>query len=187
MSDPSRILSSTQNEMSKALDALKHQFNRLQMGKATPGLVEDVVVEHYGSQMKLRELATITIPEPQQILITPWDKGAVTAIEKALLQSNLGLNPTNENQAVRVKIPPLTEERRKELKKVTSEYAEKTRVSLRNHRHDAIKTVKKQESDKELSEDESRDWQKKIDDATKDMNVKVDQLHQQKDQEIMTV
>lgn len=187
MTTPDQILNQLKKDNQDALQALQEQFRKLQIGKATTGLVEDIVVEHYGSHLKIKELANITIPESQQILITPWDKSAVVSIEKAIANSSLGLTPISEATSIRIKIPSLTTERRQDLKKTTSEYAEKFRISLRNHRHEAIKLIKQLEQDKKISEDESHTWQAKVDEQTKKDTAQVDALQKQKDQEITKI
>ncbi len=181
------IMKMCRETMGKSIDALNSQFTKVNTGRAHAGLVEDIQVEYFGSIMPLKSMASISVPESRQILVTPWDRGAVAAIEKGIMASNLGLHPQVEGQTVRVMIPTMTEERRKDLKKVVESYAEKSRVAIRGHRQDAIKEIKNNETNKALSEDESKRFQDQVQKLTEEHNHKIEALLKTKIDEILTV
>lgn len=180
-------LAELKQEMEKGLDALKSQLSKIHTGRANPGLLEDVQVEYYGNVVPLKQIANITVPESRQLVVQPWDKGALTAIEKSITQSNLGLNPQNEGSILRIHLPIMTEERRKQMKKIMDDITEKARVSMRGHRHEAIKSIKQQETNKAISEDESRRLQDEVQTLTDAMNKEIDNVHKHKVDELMTV
>jgi ribosome recycling factor len=148
--------------MRKAVDATQRTFNTIRTGRANPSLLDKISVEYYGAETPLKSLASLTTPDSQTIQIQPFDHSAMGLIEKAIAMSDLGLTPNNDGKVIRINIPPLTEDRRKELCKLASKYAEEGKVALRNIRRDAIEKVKKQEKEGDLSEDQSRDEQDKV-------------------------
>ena len=153
----------TQNEieasMQKSVESTQRMFNTIRTGRANPSLLDRISVEYYGADTPLKSLATLSTPDSQTIQIQPFDIGALGAIEKAIAMSELGFTPNNDGKIIRINVPPLTEERRKEFCKLASKYAEEGKVALRNLRRDAIDKIKKQEKDGDFSEDQSRDEQ----------------------------
>lgn len=181
------VMKETKARMEKTLDATKHDFSTVRTGKANPQLLDSVQVDMYGSKMPLNQVATISAPEPAMITIQPWDKNALQPIEKAIQKSDLGLNPSNDGNMIRIVIPPLNEERRKEFVKLIKKMAEDGRIAVRNHRRDAIETLRKAEKDKEISEDDSRRLQKEVQELTDSYIEKVDEAVESKEAEIMQV
>ena len=148
--------------MRKSVEATLRNFNTIRTGSANPSLLDKILVPYYGADTPLKSLATLATPDSQTIQIQPFDAGSIGLIEKAIGMSDLGLTPNNDGKVIRINIPPLTEDRRKDLCKLASKYAEEGKVALRNLRRDGIDQIKKQEKDTELSEDQSRDEQDKI-------------------------
>lgn len=185
MADPD--IDDLQRRMDSALDVLKKEFQGLRTGRASVHLLEPVTVEAYGSTMTLNQVASISVPEPRMITVQVWDKGLSQAVERAIRDSGLGLNPAAAGQLIRVPIPALSAERRQELTKVAHRYAEQARVAVRNVRRDGMEMLKRMERDHELSEDEHKLWADEIQ-ALTDKHVKtVDELLQHKDAEILQV
>lgn len=173
--------------MEGAQDVLHKEFSGLRTGRASTGLLESIVVDAYGSDMPMNQVGTVGVPEPRMLTVQVWDKSLVKAVEKAINESGLGLNPSVDGQLIRVPIPPLTEERRQELAKVAGKYAEEARVAVRNVRRHAMDELKKAEKDGDISEDEHRDYAGEIQGLT-DSSVKaVDEILANKEQEIMQV
>ena len=181
------VLKETREKMKNCYDHLHHEFNCIRTGKASPALVEDMRVDYYGTQTPLKEIAGITTPEPRQIVIQPWDQNAVPAIVKALQSSSLGVTPIDDGRVVRVPIPELTEERRKELDKHIKHLAEEGRVSIRNIRREENERLKKMQHDKELTEDDLRDGEKEVQKLTDEYIQEIDTLLKHKEEEIFTV
>jgi|TARA_B100002052_G_scaffold116604_1_gene107267 ribosome recycling factor len=173
--------------MSKSLEATQRNFNTIRTGRANTSLLDKIVVEYYGADTPLKSLATISTPDAQTIQIQPFDMGAMAMIEKAIATSDLGLTPNNDGKLIRINIPPLTEERRKELCKLASKYAEEGKVALRNLRRDAIDQIKKQEKEGELSEDLSRDEQDKVQKQTDKSIAELEKLLADKEADILKV
>ena len=173
--------------MDGAIEALNKEFSGLRSGRATPALLEPVQVEAYGGHMPLKEVSSVSVPEPRMLAVTVWDQGLVKAVEKAISDANLGLNPMSEGNIVRVRLPELTEERRKELTKVAGKYAEQARISIRNARRDGIDTLRKLEKDGEIAEDARHRGEGEIQKLTDSYIGKIDKSLQEKDQEIMQV
>jgi ribosome recycling factor len=148
--------------MRKSLEATQRTFNTIRTGRANPSLLDKIVVEYYGAETPLKSLATLSTPDSQTIQIQPFDSSSINLIEKAIGMSDLGLTPNNDGRMIRINIPPLTEDRRKDLCKLAAKYAEEGKVALRNIRRDGIDRIKKQEKEGEFSEDQSRDEQDKI-------------------------
>ncbi|MBO8155205.1 MAG: ribosome recycling factor [Bacillaceae bacterium] len=181
------IIKETSQKMDKAIQAYTRQLATVRAGRANPQILDSVQVEYYGALTPLNQLATVSAPEARLLVITPFDKSAIDEIEKAIQKADLGLTPSNDGNVVRINIPPLTEERRKELVKVVRKYAEEARVHIRNIRRDANDQIKKLEKDGELTEDESRGYQ---DDVQKETDKHIDQINKltsEKEEEIMEV
>lgn len=172
-------------KMQKTVDLLSLELSRIRTARANPAILDDVKVEYYGTLTPLKQLASISVPEPRQLLIQPWDRSAIPEIEKAILKSELGLNPIVETNLIRIPIPPLTEERRKELVKLCHKLSEDAKIAIRNIRRDGNEDIKKLEKDKKISEDDARIAQKKIQDFTDEFIKTVDKLFAQKEKEIM--
>ncbi|MFN6219907.1 MAG: ribosome recycling factor, partial [Aphanizomenon sp.] len=162
-------------------------FNTIRTGRANASLLDKVQVEYYGTPTSLKSLANITTPDSSIILIQPYDKGSLNIIEKAISLSDVGLTPSNDGVVIRLNIPPLTSDRRKEFVKLAAKYAEEGRVAIRNIRRDAIDAIRKQEKSAEISEDEARDQQDKLQKLTNKHTEKIDHLFAEKEKEITTV
>lgn len=173
--------------MDGALTALKHEFAGLRTGRASAGMLEPVTVEAYGSHMPLTQVGTVTVPEPRLIVVQVWDRSMVSAVDKAIRNSGLGLNPMTEGQTIRVPVPELTQERRAELTKVAARYAEQARVAIRNVRRDGMDDLKRREKDHEISQDDHKKLGDRIQKLTDEMIKKVDETLAAKDKEIMQV
>lgn len=180
-------LNQAEAKMKKAVEALGHHLSSIRTGRASPALIEHLHVEAYGTDMPLNQLANISAPEARMLVIQPYDKSTMKAIEKAIQTSDLGLNPNNDGQVIRLAIPQLTEQRRKDLVKVVKKEVEEQKVSLRNVRRDAQGDLKKLESDKQISEDELKRAQEKLEQLTGQYTKELDQLGQAKEREVMEV
>ena len=176
-----------ESNMRKSVEAAQRNFNTIRTGRANPSLLDRISVEYYGADTPLKSLATITTPDSQTIAIQPFDMGSLASIEKAIATSDLGFTPNNDGKIIRINIPPLTEERRKEFCKLASKYAEEGKVALRNIRRDAIERVKKSEKDGDLSEDQSRDEQETIQKETDNFIKDIDKKLSEKEAEILKV
>jgi ribosome recycling factor len=179
------IYRDAENRMKKSLEHLHHELSRIRTGRATPALLDVVKIDYYGSMVPLNQASSITAPEPRLLVIQPWEKRLIGEIEKAILQSDLGLNPTNDGNVVRVPIPELSEERRRDLLKLVRKFCEETRVAIRNIRRDANDHVKNLEKDHEISEDESHKVQDDVQKLTDDYVGKVDEHYNSKEKEIL--
>lgn len=175
------------HRMESTLDVLRKEFTGLRTGRAHASLLDPVVVEAYGQTMPLSQCATVGVPEPRMLTVQVWDKGQMKAVEKAIRDCGLGLNPQSDGQMIRVPIPPLNEERRKELQKVAGKYAEQARVAVRNVRRDGMDTLKKLEKDGHISEDEIKKHEKEIQGLTDDTVKKIDETLSNKEKEILQV
>jgi len=175
------------DRMDKAVAALKEEFSGLRTGRANAGLLEPVRVEAYGSTSPLTAVAAISVPEPRMISVQVWDKSNVKSVEKAIAASGLGLNPQADGQLIRIPIPELNEQRRKELSKVAGQYAEQARVAVRGVRRDGMDSLKKLEKDHEIGEDDVKMWQEEIQRLTDESIKKIDDTLAQKSKEIMQV
>ena len=173
--------------MDGAVTAFQHDLGGLRTGRASANLLDPVTVNAYGSDMALNQVANVTAPEPRMLVVNVWDKGMVGAVEKSIRESNLGLNPMKDGQTVRVPLPELNEERRKELVKVANEYAEKARVAVRHVRRDGMDALKKAEKDGDLGKDEARADAEKVQKTTDDTVKQIDEMLQSKEKEIMQV
>ncbi len=180
-------LAEVEAHMIKAIEATQRSFNTIRTGRANSALLDRVMVEYYGTPTSLKSLANINTPDASTITIQPFDPSSMGAIEKAISLSDVGLMPSNDGSVIRLNIPPLTSDRRKELVKLAGKFAEEGRVSVRNIRRDAIDTVRKQEKGSEISEDESRDLQDSIQKLTDKYVNRVDEVLAEKEKDIMTV
>lgn len=173
--------------MQKAIDSLGREFAKLRTGRASTSLVEDLKCDYYGTPTPMNQLASVTVPDSRTITIQPWDRGAFSEIEKTLLKSDLGLNPVNDGKLIRISIPPLTEDRRKELVKLAKKYSEECKVAVRNVRREANDGLKKLEKDKEISEDDMRRGQDDVQKLTDEFVKKADAVLAEKEKEIMEI
>jgi ribosome recycling factor len=179
------VISENKTKMQKALDLLQDELKGFRGGRATPGLVDHLKVEYYGNLTPLKSLATVTAPEVDMLMIKPFDPASVRDIEKAIKSSDLSIAPLVEGKFIRLNIPPLSEERRKQLVGQAKQAGEQTKVSIRNVRRDAIKTLEQQQKDKAITEDNLANAKKQMDDITKEFTDKVDELVTHKSTEIM--
>jgi ribosome recycling factor len=176
-----------QEDLKKNFDFFKSEISTLSIGRATPHLVEDISVDYYGTPTPLKQLATIGIPDPRTITIQPFDKSKLKDIEKAINLAQLGLNPNNNGELIRIAVPQPTEERRKELVKLLSKLLENARIGVRNAREDAMKEIKNSEKAGEISEDDRFSQQELVEKAVKEANAKLEEEADKKEKEIMTV
>ncbi len=181
------IMFDAEDRMEKALTSLDRDFTKLRTGRASTSLVDEIKVDYYGTPTPIKGLATVSIPDSRTISIQPWDKGAFSLIEKAIQISDLGLNPMNDGKLIRISIPPLTEERRKDLSKLAKKYAEDAKVAIRNIRRDVNDGMKKLEKDKSITEDESKKALEDIQKLTDKFVAKCDEKYVVKDKEIMDI
>ncbi|MEB3352348.1 MAG: ribosome recycling factor [Cyanobacteriota bacterium] len=173
--------------MRKSVESTQRTFNTIRTGRANPSLLDKISVEYYGAETSLKSLATLSTPDAQTIAIQPFDAGSINLIEKAISMSDLGLTPNNDGRVIRINIPPLTEDRRKELCKLAARYAEDGKVALRNVRREAIDRIKKQEKDGEFSEDQSRDEQDKVQKLTDRFITEIEKHLAEKEADILKV
>lgn len=181
------VIKDCKERMKKALASLDYEFAKLRTGRATPSLVEDISVEYYGTPTPLKQIASISVPESRSLTIQPWDRGAFADIEKAIQKSDLGLNPVNDGKIIRINIPPLTEDRRKELVRVAKKYTEDCRIAIRNVRRDGNDTLKKMQKDKDITEDDLHRGQDEIQKLTDDMIADAESALDAKEKEIMEI
>jgi ribosome recycling factor len=180
-------IASGEERMRKAMDALRRDLATIRTGRATPALLDRVTVEYYGTDTPLNQVAGISAPEARMLMIQPWDRGSIPAIEKALMKSDLGLTPSNDGQVIRLSIPPLTEERRKQLVKTVHQMVEESKVAVRNVRRDALHQVHKLLQDKQISEDEERRADGQLDDLARKYTEEAGSIGKQKEHEVMEV
>ena len=181
------LLKDLGRRMDGALEALRKEFGGLRTGRASTSLLEPVMVNAYGGMVPLKEVATINVPEPRMITVQVWDRTLVKAVDRAIREAGLGLNPQTEGQSMRVPIPDLNEERRRELTRVAAKYAEQARVSVRNVRRDGIEALRRLEKEGEISQDQQRKLQHEIQQLTDEQIKRVDETLAQKDKEILQV
>ena len=173
------------NKMAQTIEVLKSDFATVRAGRANPSVLDKITVEHYGSSMMINQLASVSVPEPRMLAIQPWDSSALKAIEKAILQSDLGINPQNDGKVIRLVFPQLTEERRKDLSKQVKKMGEDAKVAIRNIRRDAVDTFKKQQKKSEITEDDLKTLEKDIQDATDKYCKEIDNETAKKEKELM--
>jgi ribosome recycling factor len=179
------ILSELRKKMNKAGEALSREFKRIRTGRASAALLDGIKVDCYDTQMPLEQVSSISVPESRLITIQPWDQSIIGEIEKGILKSELGLTPMNDGKIIRISIPPLTEERRKELAKLAKKMAEESKVSIRNFRREANEMFKELKSEKEISEDEFYKSQEDVQEITNEFIKKIDEITAQKEKEII--
>ena len=174
-------------KIEKSLSFLKENLNTVRAGRANPALLDKVTVDYYGSPTPLKAVANIVVPDPHSIVVAPFDPKSLNDIEKAINQANIGINPSNDGKVIRLQIPSLTEERRKELTKLVKKYGEDAKVAVRNERRDANERLKKQEKDGELTEDDLKNEEKLVQKSIDDAISEIDKIIEKKDAEIMEV
>lgn len=187
MSDFSVIKSDITNRMEKTLESLKGEFGGLRAGRAHASLLDGIMVEAYGSSTPLSQVGSISVPDARTLAISIWDRGLSKAVEKAIMESDLGLNPASDGQLIRIPIPPLSEERRKELSKIAGKYSEQSKVAVRNIRRDVLDLVKKMKKDNAISEDDEKRFETEIQKIVDDYIKKIDELLALKEKDIMQV
>lgn len=181
------VLKDSETRMGKSMDSLHHNLGSIRTGRANPAMVEDIQVEAYGSMMPLNQVASISVPEARMLMIQPWDKGSIKAIEKAIMTSELGITPNNDGTVIRLAIPMLTEERRKQMVKQVHGFVEDAKVSVRNIRRDAMQALKTLTNDKEISEDEERRAHDQLEALTKKYTDRSDEIGKEKEAEVLEV
>ena len=184
---PEIILSDTDERMTKSIDALKRELSTLRTGRATPSLLDNINIDYYGTSTPLNQLASVSAPDAQAIIIQPWDKGSIQDIEKSLSTSDLGFNPSNDGNQITVPIPPLTQERRFEMVRLLKKKIEDGKVSVRNVRRDSVERLRKLEKDKSISQDDSRRGQDQIQKSTDSYTKLIDDISKAKEEEITQV
>ena len=181
------VLSKYRDRMDKAITALKDEFSGLRTGRASAGLLDQVMVDAYGSSVPINQVGAVSVPEPRSISVSVWDRGLVVSVEKAIRSSGLGLNPVVDGQNLRIPIPPLTEERRKEIAKIAGKYAEQQKIAVRNVRRDANDDLKKAEKDGAINQDEHKRMEGEVQKLTDEAIKRIDEALKTKEQEIMHV
>ena len=184
---PKQVISSTKDRMTKAIQSYTRELASIRAGRASASLLDRITVDYYGAPTPVNQMAGITTPEARLLVIQPYDKSILSEIEKAILKSDLGLNPTNDGQVIRIAIPQLTEERRKELVKVVKKESEEAKVALRNIRRDANDSMKKLEKNGEITEDALRGYSDDVQKLTDEFIQKIDQITKDKEKEILEV
>ena len=182
-----KIFETAQEKMGKSLNSLMNEYATIRAGRATPAVLDRISVDYYGCPTPLQQMAAISVPEPRTLLITPWDKSSLRDIEKAILTSDLGLNPQNDGSALRLNFPPLTEERRRELVKGVYKYAEDAKVAVRSIRRDALDKLKDMKKKSEITEDDLKNAEKKMQDITDKSCKEIDGICAKKEKEIMEI
>lgn len=181
------IISSHKEDFDKALDHYKFELGSVRTGRANPALLSTVSVESYGSKMSLDHVASVTVSDARTLTISPWDKSQIPAIEKGIQAANLGFNPSNDGVVIRISLPPLSEERRKEMVKLVGQLAEKAKIGVRNVREDVMKEMKKAEADGKVSKDDLVYGQKKLQEQIDSLNEEIKKHAEAKEKEVMTV
>ena len=179
------VHSGAEDKMQKSIEALRHELATIRTGRASPSLLDRLTVDYFGAPTPIQSLATISAPEPRMITIQPWDRQVLGTIEKAIQKSDLGLNPTNDGQMIRLVIPSLNEERRKELGRLVQKRLEESRVAIRNVRRDALEHLRKEEKDKLISEDDFKRGQERLQKLTDQFVAQIDEIGKAKEREIL--
>lgn len=182
-----KIISAHQSELAKVIDHLHHELSSIRTGRANPALLATVTVESYGAKVPLQQVASVTVSDAKTLTISPWDKGQIQEIEKGIMAANLGFNPSNDGVVIRITLPPLNEERRKEMVKLVGGIAEQARVGIRQVREDILKEMKKAEADGDVGKDDLSWGQKKLQDKVDELNKQVKDIAEEKEKEVMTV
>jgi len=180
-------LADVESRMAKAIDALKRDLNTIRTGRASPSLLDRVMIDYYGTPTPLNQVAGVSVPEARLLVIQPWDRGTIGLIEKAILKSDLGLNPNNDGQVIRIGIPALTEERRKQLVKSVHSHVEESKVAVRNIRRDGMTQIRELMTEKMISEDDERRGEQQLDELTKRFTDESDKVGKAKEHEVMEV
>lgn len=183
----STVTDEAKSGMGKSLEALRRELGKVRTGRASLSLLDDVKIDYYGTPTPLNQVGTLAIPEPRLITIQPWEKNLIPEIEKAILKSDLGLNPSSDGVLIRLSIPALTEERRKEMVKATKRMGEDSKIAIRNVRRDANENLKMLQKEKEITEDEQKRGEKSVQDLTDEFIQKVDDIIAAKEQEVMEI
>ncbi|AJE02978.1 ribosome recycling factor [Geobacter pickeringii] len=181
------VIADMKNHMEKSVESLRREYQKVRTGRASTGLLDEIKVEYYGNPSLLNQVATLAIPEPRTITIQPWEAKMIPVIEKAIMNANLGFTPANDGKVIRISLPPLTEERRKDIVKMLKKLAEEAKIAVRNIRRDAIDGLKKLEKDKQISEDDLKRAEKDVQDVTNSFVAKIDEVLAHKEKEVMEV
>ena len=181
------LIAGMKAHMEKSVESLRKEYQKVRTGRATTNLLDDIKVDYYGTPTSLNQAATLSVPEPRTITIQPWEAKLIPLIEKAILKSELGLNPMSDGKTIRLVLPPLTEERRKDLVKGLKKQAEEAKVAVRNIRRDAIEGLKKLEKEKKITEDDLKRAEKEVQDVTNAETAKIDEIFGHKEKEVMEV
>jgi ribosome recycling factor len=181
------VITNMKSHMDKSIEALRRDYQKIRTGRASTALLDDVRIDYYGNPSPLSQVATLAVPEPRTITLQPWEAKMIPVIEKAIMNANLGVTPANDGKLIRLVLPPLTEERRKDIVKQLKKMAEEAKVALRNIRRDAMDGVKKLEKDKKISEDDLKRAEKEIQDVTKSCETKIDEVLAHKEKEVLEV
>lgn len=181
------LLNQAKEHFGKAIEFFHHELSTLRTGRASAGLLATVTVNSYGATVPLNQVANISVPDAKTLVVTPWDKSQLGEVEKGILAANLGLTPNNDGNVIRINMPQMTEERRKELVKLVGQMAEKARIAVRGGREEVLKQAKKMEADKEMSEDDLAKFQKHLQDLVDKCNGEIKQIAEDKEKEVMTV
>lgn len=181
------VINDMKSHMEKSVESLRREYQKVRTGRANTGLLDEIRVDFYGNPSPLNQVATLAVPEPRTITIQPWEAKMIPVIEKAILNANLGFTPSNDGKLIRISLPPLTEERRKEIVKSLKKTAEDAKIAIRNIRRDAIDGLKKLEKDKKISEDDLKRAEKEVQDVTNVYVAKIDEVLAHKEKEVMEV
>lgn len=181
------LYKATDGRMQKSIEALRSELLKLRTGRAHPSLLEQVRVAYYGNEVPLKQIASVSVGDARTLMVTPWDKNMVSVVEKAIIESNLGLNPVTAGQVIRIPLPPMTQERRKELVKMLRDQAEASRIAIRNIRRDANAQIKESEKQKTISEDEQHRGEEKIQKLTDKYIAEIERILSEKESDIMAV
>jgi ribosome recycling factor len=181
------VMNDADGRMSKALDALRRDLTSVRTGRANPSILDRVMVEYYGTSSPINQVASISVPESRMLVIQPWDKGSIPAIEKAIMKSDLGVTPSNDGQVIRIALPQLTEERRKQMVKIVHQQTEDAKVSIRNVRRDAITDIKELMNEKMISENDERRGEHQVDELTKKFTDEAEKIGKAKEAEVLEV
>ncbi len=183
----SQIIENKREEFEKAVDFFKTEIGKIRTGRASSSLVEDLLVDYYGAKTPLKQIASVNVPEARLIVISPWDKDGLVNIEKAIAESDLNLNPDNDGDVIRINIPPLTEERRKDLAKLLNQKAEEARVSIRRTREEIWEEIQGKEKSGEIGEDDKFSGKDNLQEVVDEYNKKIEEMRAKKEEEIMTL
>lgn len=181
------VLTEKSAHFDEAIEHFKGEIEKFRTGRATPALVDYLVVDYYGTKTPMKQIASINVPEPRSLMIQPWDRGALSAIETAIRAANLGLNPTNDGVVIRIALPPLTEERRRDLVKALNQKSEEARIAVRNIREDAWKEIQNLEKEDLIAEDDKFRAKDELQEVVETYNRKIEELRKKKEEDMMTV